>query len=429
MAIPNDLASLGDSCCGCGACAAACIKGAVSMAPDQWGFLHPHVEESACVACGACEKICPVLSEHAQDGAEAVWWAKARDAALKERSSSGGVFGLLALETLRAGGIVVGAAFDGGCKSVRHAVVDSEAGLDSVMRSKYVQSSVGIDVYEGVKSALRADRKVLFSGTACQVVGMRGYLGKLADSPLFLSVDVICHGVPSPKLWSDWVGYLNDREDAEISRVNFRSKTTGWLSYSVSYEYETEKDGATRQSANKFADDWYMKAFLNNASLRASCFDCPCKRSCGSDITLGDFWGFQNIHPEVNYEKGVSAVICNTPKGRLAFDAIADALDGGASSLEEVLPGNPSLLGSVAPYARRTAFMADLARGGVALVGCLRDGRLSRRSSSAPAASSAHANAFSRRPSAAWFGKKGREGPCPVPLQPMEPISWQGAPA
>lgn len=333
------------------------------MRADEWGFMHPEINESACVGCGACERACPALSSYAADGAEAVFWAKACDAELKERSSSGGVFCLLAREVLHEGGIVVGAAFANKCRSVEHSIVDSEVGLDSLMRSKYVQSSVGEGVYEGVRSALRSGRKVLFSGTACQVAGMRGYLGKLAESPLFLSVDVICHGVPSPRLWSDWIERFNAREDAEIHCVNFRSKTTGWLSFSVSYEYETEKDGATRQSANKFADDWYMKAFLNNASLRASCFGCPCKRSCGSDITLGDFWGFQALHPEVDYEKGISAVICNTGKGRLAFGAVADDLDSGASSLEEVLPGNSALVRSVLPYGHRAEFMADVAEG------------------------------------------------------------------
>lgn len=363
MACPERLAALGDSCCGCGACAAVCAKGAILMAADEWGFLHPEVDEPACVACGACERVCPALSTCPKDQTKAVYWAKARDAELKERSSSGGMFGLLARETLRSGGIVVGAAFADGCKSVRHVIVDSEAELDSVMRSKYVQSSVSADVYKGVKSALRAGRKVLFSGTACQVAGMRGYLGKLADSPLFFSADVICHGVPSPRLWEQWVGHLEKCEGAEIHEVNFRSKTTTWLSFSVAYTYATEKDGAARQSANKFADDWYMKAFLSNASLRPSCFECPSKRACGSDVTLGDFWGFPNIHPEVDYEKGVSAAICNTAKGAAAFDWVKGGLELGESCIEEILSGNPSLIRPVEPYSRRSEFMADISVG------------------------------------------------------------------
>lgn len=366
MAFPERLTALRGLCCGCGACSAVCGKGAIAMITDGWGFAHPRVDESACVDCGACERVCPALSKRPRDSVESVWWAKVCNVELKERSSSGGVFGLLARETLREGGIVVGAAFADGCKSVEHMIVKLEENLDSVMRSKYVQSSIGKDVYEGVKSALLSGRKVLFSGTACQIAGMRGYLGKLAEGSLFLAVDVICHGVPSPKLWSDWVDYLNVREGAEIHKVNFRSKTTGWLSFSVSYEYETEKDGATRQSANKFADDWYMKAFLNNASLRSSCFDCPCKRSCGSDITLGDFWGFQAIHPEIDHERGISAVICNTDKGRMAFDVVASGLDAGISSLEEIVPGNTSLIQSVQPFDRRNEFMFDVCEGNLA---------------------------------------------------------------
>lgn len=143
--------------------------------------------------------------------------------------------------------------------------------------------------------------------------------------------------------------------------VNMRRKTTGWLSFSAMYEYIAEKDPSPNCESTIFNQDWYMKAFLANASLRPSCFMCPAKRSCGSDITLGDFWGFQGIHPEVDYSKGVSAVICNTDKGIAAFQGIANSIDCGDATIEQVLAGNPSLVKSVAPYAKCDEFMADLA--------------------------------------------------------------------
>lgn len=365
MGFPEKLAALGERCCGCGACAAVCGKGAVSMVPDEWGFERPMVDAELCVGCVACERACVALGERPSDEALAVCWAKALDDELRVRSSSGGVFGLLGRDVLASDGVVCGAAWGSGCETLRHVLVEGEAGLDSVMRSKYLQSSVGLDVYEGVRDALRGGRRVLFAGTACQVAAMRAYLGALAESDQFLAVDVICHGVPSPRLWRDWLGFCSLREQGEVHEVNFRSKTTGWLSFSVAYKYATEKDGASRVSSGRFADDWYMKAFLSNASLRGSCFSCPSKRSCGSDLTIGDFWGFQIIHPEIDCSTGVSAVICNSEKGAAAFEAIRPLLDCGESTLDEVLPGNPSLVRSVVPYKSREAFLNDVSTGDI----------------------------------------------------------------
>lgn len=357
------VALLGDACCGCGACAARCPKLCVSMKANAWGFLHPAVNTSSCVGCGACDAVCPALNAPGEDGCESALWSKARDADLLDRSSSGGVFCLLARDVLAQGGTVAGAAWADGCRELRHVLVEDESGLDAVMRSKYVQSSVGREVYEGVRGALREGRPVLFAGTACQVAGMRSYLGKLADSDLFIGVDVICHGVPSPALWRRWLGYVEARERGEVHGVNFRRKTTGWLSFSVMYEYMTEKDGAPRASSTRFSDDWYMRAFLKNASLRPSCLSCPFKRRCGSDVTLGDYWGVQKQHPEVPVEGGVSAVICNTDKGVAAVSRISGTIDSGETSFDRIVPGNSALVRPAQPYANRDAFMVAVADG------------------------------------------------------------------
>ena len=371
--MPCDLpkiAKLGDACCGCGSCAAKCPKGCVEMVPDAAGFLRPEVDLEACIGCGGCDSVCPAIGGRLEDAASFVYWAKSRDRDERLASSSGGIFALLAHEVLRDGGVVLGAAWAPGFKAVRHVLVEDEGCLDEVMRSKYVQSSVGRDAYEGVRGSLRDGRRVLFAGTACQVAGMRAYLGRLADSEGFLAVGVICHGTPSPLLWERWAEHKERVAHTALRAVNMRSKTTGWLSYSASYAYahDAEKDGASASPAPEpdscvFGKDWYMKAFLANACLRPSCYACPAKRSCGSDITLGDFWGIQSAHPEVDYEGGVSAVICNTPKGEAAFEVISPCVDRGESSLEKVLPGNPSLVSSVAPYAKRDGFMRDLESG------------------------------------------------------------------
>ena len=358
-----EIASLGEACCGCGACAARCPKGCIEMMPDRCGFQHPVIGVETCIGCDACDAVCPAMVKRPEDALEGVIWAKSKDNAERLSSSSGGVFALLAHDVLDAGGVVVGAAWDEGCKHVYHVLVDSEEGLDSIMRSKYVQSSVGREVYWGVRDALRSGRRVLFSGTACQVAGMRAYLGKLAESDGFLAVDVICHGAPSPLLWERWAEYRENRVGASLRDVNMRSKVTGWLSYSAKYEYTVEKDGAPVCDGSVFGNDWFFKAFLGNASLRPSCFACPAKRSCGSDVTLGDFWGIQSTHPEVDYEGGVSAVLANTVKGSSAIASLKPRLEWGESAVEKVLLGNPSLAKPVSPHEEFSGFVGDLESG------------------------------------------------------------------
>ena len=332
------------------------------MTPDGVGFLRPNFNADLCIGCGACDSTCPVLNRNSVVEPVEVSWAKSLSSDVLQQSSSGGLFGVLADAAIESDGVVVGASFQEHCHAVRHECVTDLGGLKRLQRSKYVQSEIPASLYREVKDYLLAERLVFFTGTACQVSGMRNYLGKLADSAFFISADVICHGAPSPLLWRKWIEFQSSAQNSVIDDVNFRSKTTGWSSYSVLYYARTEKDDC-RVTGGRYGDDWYMRAFLDNASLRSSCFDCPAKRSCGSDLTLGDFWGFPSIHPEVDSSMGVSAVLCNTDKGKKWFERVSPNLEIGPSSYDEVIGGNPALATSVAPHPQRNRFLHALADG------------------------------------------------------------------
>lgn len=357
------ICGLGERCCGCGACEAACPRGCVEMEPDELGFRRPRVDASRCVRCRACDRACPAQGERGSDRALGVRWAYARDRGLLGQSSSGGVFGLLAKDVLRRGGVVYGAAFAGDCRSVRHVRVSSAEALGPALRSKYVQSSVTPGVFRGVEADLRSGRPVLFCGTACQVAGMRGYLeGRHAPSGGLVLAEVACHGVPSPRLWSEWVEYVGEGLGSPVASASLRSKSSGWSSYSTEY---CSGDGRV-QRFSPHGEDWYMRAFLSDASLRGSCLVCPSKGRCGSDLTLCDFWGVQTSMPEVfegSGDRGASAVIVRTATGASALERVSDDLDSGPAGYAEVLAGNPSLERPSAPHPRRAEFLADVASG------------------------------------------------------------------
>lgn len=360
-AIAPKICSINTLCCGCGACLASCPKGAIIMESDQWGFRYPKVNPDLCIACKLCERVCPAIVVREKNGCEAVIWARARDEELLKRSSSGGIFGLLAHACIARGGLVVGAAWDDDCRRVVHVIVEESSKLDIIMRSKYVQSTIDAHVYCSIRAALIENRPVLFSGTPCQVLAVNNYLGPLQKKGPFLAVDIICHGVPAPNLWIEWVDFIERRKGGHVAAVNMRSKSTGWLTFSEDYEVVSSSDGSRTIVSERFDRDWYMRAFLANASLRPSCFSCPAKCSSGSDITLGDYWGVESRQAEAYDNRGVSAVIVNSKRGLLAFQEIQPMLHSGKSSLDRVISGNSAFVKSVDPYSKYEKFMADVA--------------------------------------------------------------------
>lgn len=368
----NLIMGLGEACCGCFACRAACSLSCIEAKEDERGFMRPYVDGLRCVGCGKCDSVCPVLNSSVgllagslvdppmgllAGGCICALWARSADDLLVSRSSSGGVFGEMARSVVDAGGVVYGAAFSNACRSVEHVRATSRTELEAVLRSKYLQSDVSALIYHQVKQDVASGRAVLFSGTPCQVSGMRRFLGSLGQQGNYLGVDIICHGVPSPRLWSSYLEHLSRCVGFDVREVSFRDKSTGWESCSLCVRGD---DGSSwRELAS---ENWYMKAFLENASLRPACFQCNFKLASGSDVTLGDFWGIRSAHENVSCEGGASAVVVHTEKGWEMVRRLSASSDGrcgviqGESSLARVFEGNPSLAECANPHRNCKAF-------------------------------------------------------------------------
>lgn len=314
-------------CCGCTACVSICPKQCITMREDEEGFLYPMVDSSLCIDCNLCKKICPELHSKERREPLNVYAAKHKNEQVRLASSSGGIFTLLAEKIIDEGGVVFGARFNNSW-NVIHDYTETKEGLAAFRGSKYVQSYMG-NCYLKTKSFLDQDRKVMFTGTPCQIAGLKSYLKKDYDN--LLTVDVVCHGVPSPKVWQMYLDEIARKggknsvlshhiaEEAEINHIDFRSKSTGWKKYSIALTLsEATADGEknTVLLSSIFTENPYMNAFLSNLSLRPSCYDCLAKSGkSGSDITIADFWGIEEVLPEFDDDKGISLILSYTEKG------------------------------------------------------------------------------------------------------------------
>ena len=301
-------------CCGCSACAAICPKKCIILQRDDEGFLYANADADLCIDCHLCEQVCPVINRGEPHQPQHTFAAKHLDERVRLKSSSGGVFSLLAQRTLQNGGVVYGASYDNDWQ-LRHIAITSPDELPQLRGSKYMQSDMG-DCYQRVKNDLQADREVLFSGTPCQVAGLKNFLRKEYEK--LFTVDIACHGVPSPKVWGEYLRSINPQQK-EITDVNMRDKSTGWQRYSITVKC---KDGSTllKERASRNA---YMRGFLYGLYTRPSCYDCPAKAGrSGSDVTLCDFWGVRHVTPAIFDKKGVSLLLVNSQRGMNAIDAI-----------------------------------------------------------------------------------------------------------
>lgn len=374
-------------CCGCEACVQSCPKQCISFNEDNEGFRYPKVDESSCVECGACQRTCPVLNQSNPRQPISFFASKCLDDSVRQASSSGGVFTLLAQDVVHRGGVVFGARFNEHWEVI-HSYTETIGGIADFQTSKYVQSRIG-DSFRHAKEFLKQGRVVLFSGTPCQIAALRLFLQHDYDN--LLTIDIVCHGVPSPKVWQMYIETLKDNartghnivshplnsfikgsnafniseDDLKIERISFRDKSLGWKKYSLilSFSKAFANDKISSVSlANIHSEDPYMRTFLSNVNLRLSCFQCPAKEGKGeSDITLGDFWGIDRLMPEYDDGKGVSLVILNTQRGVNEFGRLP--VEKIKVSKKDALAYNPAYLSSSKPNPYRSRFFKKLGSG------------------------------------------------------------------
>ena len=346
-------------CSGCTACSAICPVSAITMLDDHEGFKYPDIDSNTCTHCGLCEQVCPVLHPNPAREPLAVYAAKCKDDELRMRSSSGGMFTLLAQQVLNDGGVVFGAGWNPDWRVV-HKAVETEEGLADLRGSKYVQSDMG-DTFKQVKGFLESGRRVLFSGTPCQVAGIQEYLANTIsqDNPYrekLLLVDFICHAVPSPKVFAL---YLQDKVfqyKGNPIRILFRDKIKGWKNFSFSIEF----DNGEKYNMNRGAENFYM-GFYQDIFNRPSCANCSFRSlRSGSDVTIADYWNVQKKFSGFDDDKGVSLVMANTEEGALATRGGLFMCEYIESDFFDVKAKNCHVFASPKPHPKRDDFFKVL---------------------------------------------------------------------
>lgn len=342
-----------EECCGCSACLSVCPQSCITMREDEEGFLYPYVNEQACINCNLCNCTCPVINSlNEYKDTTDTYVAYCKDEDLRLSSSSGGIFSLLAEEVLNREGVVFGAAFDNDML-VHHIGITKSCELARLRGSKYLQSRMEA-TYADTEKALKNQKAVLFSGTACQIAGLKKYLKKEYDN--LYSIDVLCHGTPSPKLWKKYLAWREQKAGAFVKDISFRNKEKGWKSYSLKITFKNNKE-----YKEPFYTDPYMQLFLSDICLRPSCHDCRFKGvNRPSDITLGDCWGIENYMPEMDDNKGVSVVLLHTDKGRRLLDLADTRLCKNSAELKCALSPDSDSRRSVEMHPKRAEFFTKL---------------------------------------------------------------------
>lgn len=342
-----------DLCTGCSACMNICPKNAIKMEENKEGFKYPVIDQEKCVNCGACKNVCPVINTKENYSINECYGGYNKNKeSLLSRASSGSVFELIAKFVLNEKGIVIGAAFDSFNK-LNHIAIDNITDLEKLKGSKYLQSNIG-NIFSYIKNNIKT-KKILFVGTPCQVGGLKSFLKKDYDN--LICLDIVCHGVPSPKLFEKYIKELEEKNNDKVIDYNFRDKSISWQRFSTYIKFENKENNL----CEPFVQNPYMNLFLSNVSLRQSCYNCNFKlQNRYSDITLGDFWGVQKKYPELYNKEGVSCILINTENGKKVFEIIKDELFYITCNLDSIIDGNPALVESPKIPSKRTDFFNEI---------------------------------------------------------------------
>lgn len=342
-------------CCGCTACQQICPTKCITMESDKEGFLYPKIDGRDCIQCNKCKNICPIYHSDIPKGKTEAYVGHVKDEYIRKSSSSGGIFSIVAGMIIKQNGVVFGAAFDEEFM-VHHIGIESEEELPRLRGSKYVQSRLE-NTYSEVEKWLRKDRIVLFSGTACQIAGLKKFLNKEYEN--LYTIDVLCHGVPSPEIWKMYLKKICNQYKSSVHKIEFRNKDNGWKNFLIKIEFSD-----MCHYCEPFSKDKYMRMFLGNLDLRPSCYDCHFKSFPRvSDITIGDCWGIENHMQEMDDDKGTSVISVHTDKGREIIKEIQKDVILKKAELNKVLPQSVDSRKSVREHPNRNKYLTDIQAG------------------------------------------------------------------
>ncbi len=340
------------NCNGCSACMSVCPQKCINMDEDNEGFYYPIVDYSKCTHCNLCKKICPRNNQIENNFHANAYAVKNKDLMIRNASSSGGVFTEIASYVLKNGGVVFGAAFNDNMQ-LEHIMVSDIKDLEKLQGSKYLQSNMK-SVFTNVKKQLDNNKLVLFSGVPCQIQGLKQFLQKEYSN--LICVDVICHGVPSPKVFSKYLSKMESETNSKIIGIDFRNKEEGWKNYNVSIKFKNNVVKIT-----PYNQDIYMIGFLQNLYLRPSCSNCTANNfRSKSDITLGDYWGIEKIHSDFDDNKGTSLVLLNTELGKDIFKKISNKFEIIKTDINFAIQNNPSIIRSWNHHKNRERFFENI---------------------------------------------------------------------
>lgn len=337
-----------EDCCGCWACYSICPTKAISMEADKYGFIYPKIDYERCIGCLQCKKVCSFQNCKEDNVPIKSFVATSKNTNIKE-SASGGVFSSMSISTLKSAGVVFGVSMEKTNNAFypMHEKVKDVSDLCRLQGSKYVQSSIN-DSFIDVRNELEKNTRVLFSGTPCQIAGLRAFLKK--DYENLLCIDIVCHGVPNAQFFRDYLVEYEKELCGDIVQFNFRDKTRGWGLYAkINYQIDNGKIHSRIINAE---DSSYYQLFLESRTYRESCYKCKyASQNRPGDLTIGDFWGIEIEHPEyvtenkgfIEVKKGVSCLIVNTPKGQQYLEQYGEGLNLYDTTFNKVAKHNNQL--------------------------------------------------------------------------------------